>query len=56
MTTPPRDCATRLFIALAITSGIMASAIALPGAALAEGGQFDKMRAKIAALQGTGSA
>lgn len=50
MTTPPRDCATRLFIALAITSGIMASAIALPGAALAEGGQFDKMRAKIAAF------
>jgi preprotein translocase subunit SecD len=52
MTTPPRDCATRLFIALAVTAGIMTSVIALPRAALAEDGQLDKMRAKISAFIG----
>lgn len=46
MTTPLRDL-TRLIVALA-----MASAIALPRAALAEDGQLDKMRAKIAAFVG----
>lgn len=45
MTTPLRDRITRLIVALA-----MASAIALPGAALADDTQFDKMRAKIAAF------
>jgi preprotein translocase subunit SecD len=45
MTTPLRDRATRLILAFA-----MASAIALPGAALAADSQFDKMRAKIAAF------
>ncbi|HEV2159743.1 SecDF P1 head subdomain-containing protein [Bradyrhizobium sp.] len=52
MTTPPRDRTARLFAALAITSMIMASAITLPRAALAEDGQLDKMRAKIAAFIG----
>src|SRR3954463_9649533 len=52
MTTPPRDCATRLFIALAVTAGIMTSVIALPRAAHAEDGQLDKMRAKISAFIG----
>ncbi|MBR0690616.1 preprotein translocase subunit SecD [Bradyrhizobium manausense] len=47
MTTPLRDRATRLILALAMTS-----AIALPRAALAEDSQFDKMRAKIAAFVG----
>jgi preprotein translocase subunit SecD len=45
MTTPLRDRATRLILAFA-----MASAIALPRAALAADSQFDKMRAKIAAF------
>ncbi|MGY8710131.1 preprotein translocase subunit SecD [Bradyrhizobium sp. 18BD] len=52
MTTPPRDRATRLLATLAMTSMVMASAIALPRAALAEDGQLDKMRAKIAAFIG----
>jgi len=52
MTTPPRDRTARLFAALAMTSMIMASAIALPRAALAEDGQLDKMRAKISAFIG----
>ena len=55
MTTPPRDRVTRLIVALAVTSAIMTSAImtsaiVLPRAALAEDGQFDKMRARIAAF------
>lgn len=50
MTTPSRHRATRLFATLAMTSLIMASAIALPRAALAEDGQIDKMRAKISAF------
>ncbi|MCK1744951.1 preprotein translocase subunit SecD [Bradyrhizobium sp. 139] len=50
MTTPLRDCATRLFVALAMGTWIMASAVALPRAALAEDTQLDKMRAKIAAF------
>lgn len=52
MTTPFRNRATRLFVALATTSVIMASAIVLPRAALAEDSQLDKMRAKIAAFVG----
>ncbi len=51
MTTPPRDRATRLIVALALTSAIMATMIALPRAALADN-QFDKMRAKITAFVG----
>ena len=47
MTMPLRDRATRLILALAMTS-----AIALPRAALAEDSQFDKMRAKITAFVG----
>lgn len=47
MTTPPRNRATPLIVALA-----MAVAIALPRTALAADGQFDKMRAKIAAFVG----
>ncbi|MDA9435006.1 SecDF P1 head subdomain-containing protein [Bradyrhizobium sp. CCBAU 51627] len=47
MTMPLRDRATRLILALAITS-----AMALPRTALAEDSQFDKMRAKIAAFVG----
>ncbi|MGY3234391.1 preprotein translocase subunit SecD [Bradyrhizobium sp. USDA 4448] len=47
MTTPLRDRATRLTLALA-----MASAIALPRTTLAEDSQFDKMRAKIVAFVG----
>jgi preprotein translocase subunit SecD len=50
MTTPLRDRITRLIVTLVMTSAIMASAIALPRAALAEDTQFDKMRAKIAAF------
>ena len=50
MTTLLRDRATRLIAALAMTA-IMASAIALPGTALADS-QFDKMRARIAAFVG----
>ncbi|MDH2345235.1 preprotein translocase subunit SecD [Bradyrhizobium sp. SSUT77] len=50
MTTPPQDRATRLIVALTMTSAIMTSAFALPRAAHAEDGQFDKMRAKIAAF------
>jgi preprotein translocase subunit SecD len=46
MTTPPRDRATRLIVALA-----MATAIALPRAALADG-PLDKMRAKVTAFIG----
>ncbi|WP_027534518.1 preprotein translocase subunit SecD [Bradyrhizobium sp. WSM3983] len=48
MTTPPRDRATRLIVALAMISAIT---IALPCAALADD-QFDKMRAKIVAFVG----
>lgn len=48
MTTPPRDRATRLIVALAMISAIT---IALPRAALADD-QFDKMRAKIVAFVG----
>lgn len=48
MTTPPRDRATRLIVALALFSGIT---IVLPRAALADD-QFDKMRAKIVAFVG----
>jgi preprotein translocase subunit SecD len=51
MTTPPLDRATRLTVALAMTSAIMAMTIALPRAAFAES-QLDKMRAKIAAFVG----
>ena len=51
MTTPPRDRATRLMIALAMTSAITATAIALPRAALADG-LLDKMRAKVTAFIG----
>jgi len=51
MTTPPRDRATRIILALAMTSVISASVIALPRAALAED-QFDRMRAKITAFVG----
>ncbi|MGY0573078.1 SecDF P1 head subdomain-containing protein [Bradyrhizobium sp. RDM12] len=51
MTTPPRDRATRLIVALAMTSAITAIAIALPRAALADD-QFDKMRARIVAFVG----
>jgi preprotein translocase subunit SecD len=51
MTTPPRDRATRLIVAFTMTSTIMATAIALPRAALAEN-QLDKMRAKITAFVG----
>jgi preprotein translocase subunit SecD len=47
MTKPLRDRITLVITVLAI-----ASAIALPRAALAEDGQFDKMRAKIAAFIG----
>ncbi|MET4086177.1 preprotein translocase subunit SecD [Bradyrhizobium sp. S3.5.5] len=55
MTTPPRDRVTRLIVALAVTSAIMTSAImtsaiVLPRAARAEDGQFDRMRARIAAF------
>ena len=46
MTTPPRDRTTRLIVALA-----MVAAFAAPRTTLAEG-QFDKMRAKIAAFVG----
>lgn len=48
MTTPPRDRATRLIVALAMISAIT---IAQPRAALAEN-QLDKMRAKIVAFVG----
>ena len=51
MATPPRDRATRLIVALAMASAIMATTIALPRAALADD-QFDKMRAKIVAFVG----
>lgn len=51
MTTHPRDRATRLIVALAMTSAISATAIVLPRAALADA-QFDKMRAKIVAFVG----
>jgi preprotein translocase subunit SecD len=51
MTTPPRDRATRLIVALAMTSAITAIAIALPRVALAEN-QLDKMRARIVAFVG----
>ena len=47
MTTPRRDRATRLILALA-----MAAALVLPRTALAEDSQFDRMRAKITALVG----
>jgi preprotein translocase subunit SecD len=50
MTTPLRDRSTRLIVALAMTSTILAAAIALPRAALAADSQLDKMRAKIAAF------
>lgn len=50
MTTPLRDCSPRLFAAIAMTSLIMAVAMALPSAALASDGQLDKMRARIAAF------
>lgn len=49
MATPPRNRSPRLFAAIAMTSVIMAVAIAPPSAALAES-QFDKMRARIAAF------
>lgn len=52
MTTPLRDHITRLSVAFAITSGIMASAVALPRTAAAEDTQLDKMRAKIVAFVG----
>lgn len=47
MTTPLRDCATRLFVAFATVA-----AIVLPRAALADDTQLDKMRAKIVAFVG----
>jgi preprotein translocase subunit SecD len=47
-----RDRMTRLIAALAVTSAIMAAAIAMPRAALAADSQFDKMRARIAAFVG----
>ncbi|MET3908743.1 preprotein translocase subunit SecD [Bradyrhizobium sp. S3.3.6] len=51
MTTPPRGRAARPIVALAMTSAIIAAAIALPRAALADD-QFDKMRARIVAFVG----
>lgn len=50
MTTPLREIATRLFVALTMAAAVMAAAIALPRDALAEDSQFDKMRARIAAF------
>jgi preprotein translocase subunit SecD len=50
MTTPLRDRVTRLIAALATISSILASAVALPRAALADDTQLDKMRARIAAF------
>lgn len=47
MTTPPRDCATRLIVAFATVA-----AIVQPRAALADDTQLDKMRAKIVAFVG----
>lgn len=52
MTMPLRDRATRLIVAFAMTSTIMALAIALPRTALAGDAQLDKMRARIAAFVG----
>lgn len=52
MTTPQREHITRLIVVLAMTSMIMAAAIALPRATLAADSQFDKMRAKIVAFVG----
>lgn len=52
MTTPLRDRITRLIAAIAMTSVILASAIALPRIALADETQLDKMRAKISAYVG----
>src|SRR6476620_8821095 len=51
MTTPSRDRATRLIVALAMTSAMMAAVIAIPRAALADG-PLDKMRAKVTAFIG----
>jgi len=47
-----RDRMTRLIAVLAMTSAIMAAAIAMPRAALAADSQFDKVRARIAAFVG----
>src|SRR5436309_7403669 len=52
MTMSPRDRIARLIATLAVTSAMLASAMALPRAAFAEDGQLDKMRAKIAAFIG----
>lgn len=51
MTTPLQNRIPSLMLALTMTSAILASAIALPRAALADG-QLDKMRAKIVAFVG----
>lgn len=51
MTTPLQNRITSLMLALTITSAILASAIVLPRAALADN-QLDKMRAKIVAFVG----
>ena len=51
MTMPQRDRATRLILALAITTVISAATVAPPRAALADGA-LDKMRAKITAFIG----
>ncbi|MBR0846972.1 preprotein translocase subunit SecD [Bradyrhizobium diazoefficiens] len=50
MTTSPRKRVTRLMVALAMASTIVASAIALPRPTLAGDSQLDKMRARIAAF------
>lgn len=50
MTLLLRDRMTRLIAALTMTAAIMAAAITLPRSALADDGQFDKMRAKVAAF------
>lgn len=51
MTTPLQNRITSLMLALTMTSAILASATALPRAALADN-QLDKMRAKIVAFVG----
>jgi preprotein translocase subunit SecD len=50
MTTPLRDRITLRQTVAAMTSVILASTIAMPGTAVAEDTQFDKMRARIAAF------
>ena len=52
MTTPPRDRATRLIVALAMTSAIDGSGDRPAARRARRDGQLDKMRAKIAAFVG----